>query len=324
MEPNAPLVSIGVFCYNQGRFLGEALSSVARQEYPSLEVFVVDDGSADDSAARASKLVAAGQLPPTTLIVDGENRGLGHRLNQVLEAARGEWVVWLAADDQLAPNAVSTLVAAADESIAVVFGDLAVMDEGGRSRGYSRPRDSWQRSTALTYSCRPRPPLPDMFRVNNFVPGGMALIRRKVLLDAGGYDPAVRTEDFDMWLRIGWSANFRYVAAPAGRYRVVAGSTSRSERVNTLDQAAIMGKHWGSGDPSRDRGYARLAAMRWALAVGRGRGRAGVRLREVSEVSGIPFRALLREVPAAALRPIGGAVWSALRLAVVRLSGRQP
>jgi glycosyltransferase involved in cell wall biosynthesis len=318
---DAPLVTIGVICFNQGRYLEQALTSVTTQDYPALEVFVVDDGSPDGSARTARDVLDRLGPPDATLIADGVNRGLGSRLNQVLQVAHGEWVVWLAADDQLQPGAVNTLVAASGPDIGVVFGDLSVVDEQGRSRGYARPRDSWQRTTALRYRDRAGVPLPDMFRVNNFVPGGMALIRRQVLLDAGGYDPDVRTEDFDMWLRIGWTTKVRYAAAPAGLYRVVPGSTSRSERVNTLDQARIMGKHWPTADPRAARGYARLAAMRWALAVGRGKGRSAVTLREVAAASGIPYRRLLREAPAAALRPTAGAVASAVRLAVLRARG---
>jgi glycosyltransferase involved in cell wall biosynthesis len=320
-EPAAPLVTIGVICFNQGRYLDEALASVAAQDYPHLEVLVVDDGSSDGSADTAREVLDSRGMTEATLLADGVNRGLGTRLNEVLGKATGEWVVWLAADDQLEPGAVRALVQAADPTTGVVFGDLAVIDEHGRSRGYARPRDSWQRATALRYRDRAGLPLPDMFRVNNFVPGGMALIRQQVLRDAGGYDPAVRTEDFDMWLRIGWTTKVRYVAAPVGRYRVVPGSTSRSERVNTLDQAAIMAKHWASADPKQRRGYARLAAMRWALAVGRGRGRSAVTLREVSQVSGIPMAQLVRVAPAAAVRPIAGAVWSAARLGVQRVRG---
>lgn len=320
MTGASALVTIGVICFNQGRYVDEALASVAAQDYPQVEVIVVDDGSGDDSAQTAREALERRGID-ATLIADGVNRGLGNRLNQVLGLARGEWVVWLAADDQLQQRALSTLVAASDDATGVVFGDLSVIDEHGRSRGYARPRDSWQRATALRYRDAPAVPLPDMFRVNNFVPGGMALIRRKVLVDAGGYDPDVRTEDLDMWLRVGWTTTFRYVAEPVGRYRVVPGSTSRSERVNTLDQAAIMAKHWATVPPHLARGYARLAVMRWALAVGRGRGRSVVRLREVAEVSGIPMSRLLREAPAASLRPIGGAVWSAARLAVRRATG---
>lgn len=195
---SCPLVTVGVFCFRQGRYVGQALASVKAQDYTPLEVVVVDDGSGDGSARVAREALAEHGIE-AAVIDDGVNRGLAERLNQVLAVAHGEFVVWLAADDQLQPTAISALVAACEPDTGVVFGDLAVIDERGRSRGYARPRDSWQRATALLYRERARPPLPDMFRVNNFVPGGMALIRRRVLLDAGGYDPGARTEDFDMW-----------------------------------------------------------------------------------------------------------------------------
>lgn len=314
---NRPLVSVAVFCYEQSQYVPESLASVASQDYAPIEVFFVDDGSSDDSASVARAMIGSDpRLAGTTVLADGVNRGLAPRMNEVLRQAAGEWVVWLASDDVLLPDAVESLVAGARDDVGVVFGDLDVIDEQGRSRGYSRPRDSWQRSTAIRYRDGGRP-LPDMFTVNNFVPGGMALIRRSVLVEAGGYDPDARTEDLDMWLRIGWSTTFRYVATSVGRYRVVPGSTSRSERVNTLDQARIMHKHVVAGDPGGN-GYARLAAMRWALAVGRGRGRPGVRLGEVAEVSGLPTRHLVRALPAATTRPILGAAMAAARLLVRR------
>ena len=46
-------VSVVIPCYNQARFLGEAIDSVLRQTCPPVEVIVVDDGSTDDTASVA-------------------------------------------------------------------------------------------------------------------------------------------------------------------------------------------------------------------------------------------------------------------------------
>ena len=51
-----PLVSIVVLCHNYARFLPEAIESALAQDYPSLEVLVIDDGSTDDSLDVASRL----------------------------------------------------------------------------------------------------------------------------------------------------------------------------------------------------------------------------------------------------------------------------
>lgn len=304
-----PRVTIGVFCYNQEPLVRGAINSALAQQPAPVDLVVADDGSSDGSVDVIREVLAAAATP-TTLIADGVNRGLATRLNQALDAASGDWVVWLAADDLLLPTALADLTAAASDDVDVVFGDLDVMDELGRPRGYSRPRDTWQRATAERYRDG-RPPLPDMFEVNNFVPGGMCLIRRRALRDACGYDPAIRTEDLDMWLRIGWASRFRYVGRSVGRYRVVPGSTSRSERQNTLDQARIARKH--RDDLRMRRGCVRLVSMRWALAVGRGRGRPGVSLGEVADTAGVARTELLRALPAAATRPVAGSALAAGR-----------
>ena len=44
-----PVVSIVIPCYNQGRFLRDAIDSALQQTYPSIEVIVVDDGSTDNT-----------------------------------------------------------------------------------------------------------------------------------------------------------------------------------------------------------------------------------------------------------------------------------
>jgi hypothetical protein len=298
------------------------LASVQAQTYPSLEVFLVDDGSADDSLAilRAAK-AGNGHLASATIVADGANRGLHRRMNEVLAAASGEFVMWLAIDDILFPDTIQRLVALAQSNpeVDVIFGDLEVMDVHGAPRGYARPRDTWQRNVAMRHRT-PQPAWRGIIEVNNFVPGGMSLLRRESLLRVGGYDDDIRTEDMNMWLKLGRDSSFLYAAQPVGRYRIVPGSKSRNDRVHTLDAARLCGSKL-TGDPEWDRGMARLVAMRWALAIARGKGRPGVSLREVSEASGIPMRSLLAALPAAATRPIIGSGVAALRHRVLRKSG---
>jgi len=95
-----PLVSVAIPCFNQARFLNDAIASVRLQRYAPVEVVVVDDGSTDGSAQVAA---AAG----VRLTRQG-NAGLSSARNAGLEMARGEFIVFLDADDELLPDAVGS------------------------------------------------------------------------------------------------------------------------------------------------------------------------------------------------------------------------
>jgi glycosyltransferase involved in cell wall biosynthesis len=88
-----PLVSCVVAVYNGERFLREALDSILAQNYRPLEVIVVDDGSTDGTAA-----IAAGYGERISLLHQA-NAGHAAARNRGIEAARGDFLAFLDADD---------------------------------------------------------------------------------------------------------------------------------------------------------------------------------------------------------------------------------
>lgn len=95
-----PLISVIVPCYNYGRFLPEALASIRQQNYPGVEVVVVDDGSTDDT-----RRVAAAN--PAMRYVYQPNQGLSAARNAGVARSRGQYLVFLDADDWLLPQALA-------------------------------------------------------------------------------------------------------------------------------------------------------------------------------------------------------------------------
>jgi glycosyltransferase involved in cell wall biosynthesis len=121
------LVTIVVLNYNYEKFVGEAIDSALAQTYPALEVVVVDNGSTDRSLAviaRFAERVRVVRVPT--------NIGQGQGYNQGFEAARGDWIVWLDADDVLDADAISTCIELAKATTAKVQFPLRCIDQDGR------------------------------------------------------------------------------------------------------------------------------------------------------------------------------------------------
>src|SRR5262245_1301539 len=89
-----PVVSVVIPCYNQARYLGEAIASARRQTHPDIEIIVVDDGSTDDT-------VQVAQGYDGVRVVSQPNKGQGAARNKGLEQATGAYIVFLDSDDRL-------------------------------------------------------------------------------------------------------------------------------------------------------------------------------------------------------------------------------
>lgn len=110
---------------NHGRFLAECLESVVRQDGVTVEHLVIDGGSTDDSAA-----VAAGF--PHLVWSQEPDKGMSDAINKGFDRARGDWVIWLNADDRLKPGVLAKVKQMAAKTAAdIIYGNYDFVDEGG-------------------------------------------------------------------------------------------------------------------------------------------------------------------------------------------------
>jgi glycosyltransferase involved in cell wall biosynthesis len=109
-ERGWPLVSVIVPCFNQGRYLQQAVASALAACKHPLEIIVVDDGSSDPSIAR--HLAEAELLAPSVVRIHRQaNQGLSGARNSGIALARGEYLQFLDADDVLVPGKIDAQVA---------------------------------------------------------------------------------------------------------------------------------------------------------------------------------------------------------------------
>ena len=226
-----PLVSVLVPAYNHAHYIAATLASVAEQDYPRVEVLVLDDGSRDETAAVAEAFLATHAARfERTRVWRQPNAGVTRTVNRLYDDARGDLAMLIASDDLLLPGAVRLRVdalAAAPDALAL-FTDCVVVDGRGERLFESGIRDLYGGSPEALATNRAL--AATLFR-RWCVPGGVLTLRREAFETAGAVgrlDEALVVEDYDLYLRLALTGRLRFDPTPTSAYRLHDGQTIRT------------------------------------------------------------------------------------------------
>lgn len=185
-----PSVAIIVPCYNESAGIDATLRSLLALEYPRelLDIVVVDDGSTDDTLARAQAYA------PHVRVFSQANGGKHTAMNRGLSHAQGELVGCLDADSVVKPDALTHIVSAfADSRVAAVTPAIHV----------KQPQTVLQYMQEAEYR---------LALFNRFIlaklgsmfitPGPFSFFRTAIVRELGGWKGAHMTEDMEMAMRI--------------------------------------------------------------------------------------------------------------------------
>lgn len=199
------LVSIIIPAYNHAGYVAAALRSALAQSHPQIELIVIDDGSADQTAAEISRVLAGCRRDLRIEFIRQPNRGLAATLIRALALAQGQFVQFLASDDALFPDMTARMVAAFDGAgpeVAAIACDGYVFDGAGRDHLPFSALHPWPVGRNLHRE----------LQVSNWLPAMGLLYRRDVLLGEGGIDPGQVYEDWALLLTL--SRRFRILRIP--------------------------------------------------------------------------------------------------------------
>ena len=189
-EVFTPTVSVVIPAYNEERVIARTILSVLGQDYPSLQVIVVDDGSTDGTLAAAQAV-----HDPRVTVRHQANGGKASALNHGIEDATGDMVVVIDADTVLAPDAIRHLVKPlADTRVGAVAGNAKV---GNRLNLVTR----WQAVEYVTSQNLDRRAFV-MLNCITVVPGAIGAWRRSAILAVGGFKHDTLAEDQDLTLTL--------------------------------------------------------------------------------------------------------------------------
>lgn len=136
------MISIIIPVYNAANYLIETVESVLNQDYQDMEIILVNDGSTDHSLSLCKEM----QLKDTRIkVIDQKNAGVSVARNNGMKASKGEYLLFIDADDLLEKDMVSTLYNKAVETgadivscgAALVKDGVVIREEFGTNKLYT-------------------------------------------------------------------------------------------------------------------------------------------------------------------------------------------
>lgn len=267
-----PAFSVLLSAHNEERLVGDAIRSVLAQNDADFELIVVDDGSADGTAA-----VVEGFLDdPRLQLIRQPNRGLPAALNTAAAAGRAPRLALIDADDLWFPGFLARLGAALDDNPGAGFAYTDAWWLQASSGRFFRRSISEYLGAPATPPEDPRELLVSLLPVNWIF--GLTVIERSAYDAVGGFDETLAAaEDYDLWLRL-LGAGYRAVNV-AGRLAVQRdrrGSMSRRPAGMLPSLASVYRKlaaDPATPAPARDLAGRRLAALEREIGAGPDAGR---------------------------------------------------
>jgi glycosyltransferase involved in cell wall biosynthesis len=225
---------------NYGRFLADCLESVASQQGVEIEHLVIDGGSTDDSAEVAARF-------PCATWIQEPDQGMSDAINKGFNRAKGEWVMWLNADDRLKPGALSSLLPVLQQSKAdIVYGDWDFIDQSGCHLRTVRSLP-WSSFIHTHHHC--------------FIGSTAAFYRKSTIIDQGH---RLRTDfhyvmDGEFYARLDKKGkSFQYIAQTIADFRMHGDNASQRHLSRTSDLTTIL---------ASERQHAESRAIRRAYGI---------------------------------------------------------
>lgn len=215
-QSNNVLVSVLIRTLDRPE-LPRALGSVQRQVHRPLEIVLVDAAGRGVAAGLGSSL-------PVTTVSTGHPLDRAQAANAALEAARGEWLLFLDEDDEIEPMHIAELLACAQANGAsVAYSQTRLIDDRGRDhRILGGP---WRR---------------DFYLQSNYIAIHAALFSRR-FVDAGHrFDASYELfEDWDFWLQLAQHGDFAFTGRPTALYYAAAGQSGGGTGPNLDRERAL-------------------------------------------------------------------------------------
>lgn len=197
---------------NQGDYIEESILSVLEQDYPHIELIVIDGASTDKTLSILKK------YDKKIYWTSGKDGGLTYAVNKGFKKAKGEIVGWLNSDDLYMPGAINKAVAflESNDSVSMVYSNVDMIEADGKK---------------IETADLPRFSFSKLVNNRNYIPQCSAFWRRNVFDKIGYVEEGLEYAcDYELWLRMAKSGlSIKKIDGTGGAFRYHPGSNTQNE-----------------------------------------------------------------------------------------------
>lgn len=244
---SSPLVSVIIPAYNHEQYVKDTIQSILIQDYPDIELIIIDDGSKDGTLDRIQEMRQKCEQRFKRFEVETqENQGTCVTLNRLRAKAAGNYVLLIASDDELLPGAITAMVQQLESrpDAGLVVGRNVIMDSEGKACFWDAARNNVYEQTQAEYLS-----FSDFLDVTtyptthakwgtyetlvrgNHIPNGY-VIRKSILDKIPPFTKEAPLEDW--WLMLQLAKHSKLVSIPQETFRY------RWHAANTIKQSDKM------------------------------------------------------------------------------------
>ncbi len=243
MNPNTyPLISVCIPAYNHERYIRKCLEAVLTQDYPNIELIVIDDGSKDSTWSVLQELrPACEKRCRRVVMLHQENQGTCITLNRLFSLAQGEYIAITASDDAFLPHAFINLsnFLSSHPQTGLVVGKNLIMDENSvrcywdaqRNNVYDKNQAVYRSFTESLTEHTNRTQFgtySELLKANHITNGWM--FRKNLLSQIPPFTPKAPMEDWWFMLQISKVARISEIPEETFSYRWHAANTIKQAK----------------------------------------------------------------------------------------------
>jgi glycosyltransferase involved in cell wall biosynthesis len=224
---STPLVSILIPVYNTAAYLTRAIQSILEQQYSSMEIILINDGSTDASET----IIQSFQDPRIRYVKNEQNMGLVYTLNEGIDLSAGKYIARMDGDDVCLPGRMVQQVAymEANPEVGVLATRVSLINE------MDEPIGNWAADQQNTTPEQIRHFLPK----DNCLAHPSIMAKAELLKKYKYRSEQSQAEDYDLWLRMAADGVvIQKLSEVFVQHRIVHNSFTRSRQQNVFKKLA--------------------------------------------------------------------------------------